>query len=301
MFGKSLEYPMFRKTYLLLLMFFVLLTGCQQVADEPVEPLDKPSSPTIPPPTDTEIPPTDTPSSTQTPTPKPTINLLGHDLGYEEVYMTSSDGMDLFGALYLPSEPIEAQSLAVVLGHEMGASHFSWRSFGKLLAENGFTALAISFRGYHGSGGVRDVSTVKLDINAAVDYLSDQGFEQIACIGASMGGAACLAAAVDGQLAGIVNISGPMNIPGTRLVTPNDLQNLTIPKIFVIAEDDVLASSITGFVDDFIEMGRIAVEPKGLLVYPGLAHGTGLFFEDYGTELQERIIDFLISLDSLEN
>lgn len=287
-----------RITFLLLLMFFVLLTGCQQDADEPVETLDELSSPTIPPPTHTEIPPTETSPSTLTPTPKPTSHFSGRDLGYEEVYLTSSDGMDLFGALYLPSEPIEAQSLAVVLGHEMGASHFSWRSFGKLLAENGFTALAISFRGYHGSGGVRDVSTVNLDINAAVDYLSDQGFEQVACIGASMGGAACLSAAVDDQLAGIVNISGPMNIPGTRFVTPNDLENLTIPKIFVIAEDDVMASSVAGFIDAFFEMHSIAAEPKELLIYPGLAHGTGLFFEDYGTELQERIIEFLIGLVS---
>lgn len=46
---------------------------------------------------------------------------------------------------------------------------------------------------------------------------------------------------------GLVNLSGPMNIPeGVRLVTKKDIENLTIPKIFMVAEKDIAAP-------DFVE------------------------------------------------
>jgi esterase/lipase len=288
------------KPRLIFLLLLVFVIGCQPSAAESVEPLAISPSATSLPPTHTKIPPTHTPVSTATPSPEPTRISLSSEFGYEEIYLTSRDGVQLFGALYQPPEAVEAKPLVVILGHMMGSSHFTWRSFGQLLAENGFTALVISFRGYYGSDGVKDLTTVGPDMIGAVDYFTDQGYERIACIGASMGGTACLIAGVENHLAGIVNLSGPMNIPGTSVLSLADMQNLTMPKMFVIAEEDIVVESVASFVDDFLDMHDAAAEPKELIVYPGIAHGNGMFNEEYGVELQETIITFLNNIAELE-
>jgi alpha-beta hydrolase superfamily lysophospholipase len=206
----------------------------------------------------------------------------------------TSDGLPLAGWFYHPTSSTE-KPIAVILAHQLNSSHYEWRSFAELLAQNGYTALAFDFRGQGRSPGVLDYSSVGLDVDAAIHFLISHGQDRIVCMGASMGGSGCLAASINNDLGGLVNLSGPMNIPGTRLVTEVDLANLEIPKLFMIAEGDTITDWPT-FVSDFVEMYDKSPEPKELVVYPGQAHGTGLLREDFGVEVLNKLLDFLKDL-----
>jgi esterase/lipase len=137
-----------------------------------------------------------------------------------------------------------------------------------------------------------------VDTTAAIQVLHSSGYDQVACVGASMGGSGCLAAALDTKLVGLADLSGPMNIPktygGSILVTWDDLATLTMPKLFVIAQEDRVTPD---FVARFIEMAERAPEPKDLVVYSGTWHGTSLLHhEEHGEDLRARLIRFLEGL-----
>jgi sulfatase modifying factor 1 len=217
----------------------------------------------------------------------------------EQIRFTTSDGVELAAWLYRPTDSSE-KPVAVVLAHELDASHWSWNSFAQQLAGSGYTALAFDFRGHGESEGYEDLSRVGVDTTAAIQVLQSSGYERVACVGASMGGSGCLAAALDTKLVGLANLSGPMNIPetygGAILVTWDDLATLTMPKLFVIAQED---RALPGFVARFIEMSERAPEPKELIVYPGTWHGTSLLHhEEHGEDLRARLIGFLEGLTS---
>ena len=298
----------FRK-FLVTITLLLLVTGCDSLntATEPQQfksvitslptitltataTLHSPSATPLPSstlqlPTATPLPATATPTSTATPTELP--------MGLELVSLKTEDGFDLVGYLHHPKTGL-AHPVAVLLAHEYYSSHHSWEPFANLLSEAGFTTLSFDFRGHGASPGGKDFGSVGIDVAAGLDHLRNQGFEHVVCMGASMGASGCLAASVDTPLTGLVNLSGPMNIPGgLRLVSQQDLKNLTIPKIFMIAEDDQAAPD---FVTNFMEMTEMAPEPKAVYVYSGYAHGNGLFHEDFGEDVEKNLLDFMIAL-----
>jgi pimeloyl-ACP methyl ester carboxylesterase len=73
------------------------------------------------------------------------------------------------------------------------------------------------------------------DIRAAIQLLRDRGFERIVCMGASMGGTACLNAALEEELAGLVVIAStaPTNM---NKQYPQDLVDPAMPKLFIVTE-----------------------------------------------------------------
>lgn len=294
----------------LIAILTLLVAGCGQVeptatptADPPtatliaVAPTESPVLPTdTPSPTATETPlPTQTPTATHTPQPSPTAT----PSAYEEVTLETADRVTLAGWLYRPP-PATEKPVAVVLAHEYYASHWSWNTFALRLAQDGFTALAFDFRGHGKSKGVIKPATIALDTKAAIAYLEGQGFDQVVCMGASMGGSGCLAAAIDAELAGLVLISSPMNVPetveGRTLVREKHLAALTMPKLFMITEQDIVIETLPDFVDQFLRMYELVPDPKELIVYPGNDHGTALLFEvefGYGEDVQTKLLEFL--------
>jgi alpha-beta hydrolase superfamily lysophospholipase len=212
----------------------------------------------------------------------------------EAVDVVASDGLPLAGWFYHPTGSPD-KPIAVILAHQLNSSSWEWRAFAELLAQNGYPVLIFDFRGQGRSPGVLDFATVGIDVEAAIRFLKSHQYDRIVCMGASMGGSGCLAAAIHHDLAGLVDLSGPMNIPGTRLVAEEELANLSIPKLFMIAEGDTIPDW-PAFVSDFMEMAGESPEPKALIVYPGQAHGTALLREDFGDEVVERLLDFLSGL-----
>jgi len=279
-----------------------------------VKPTETPIPPTItatsPPPTTTGIPPTEistptleptetreptetpVPSNTLLPptkTPRPTATPIPLPEGVESAILKTTDGFDLIGYLHTPENPV-AEPIAVLLAHEYYSSHISWEAFAERLIEAGFSTLTFDFRGHGDSPGTKDFSSVGMDVKAAIRYLNQQGFEQIVCMGASMGGTGCMAAAAEMELIGLANLSGPQDLGAGRLVTRQYLEDLTIPKIFMITEEDQAGPD---FVTDFIKMVEMAAEPKEFYLYPGYAHASGLLFDEFGDEVQEILLNFV--------
>ncbi|MEJ2207927.1 MAG: hypothetical protein P8129_02690 [Anaerolineae bacterium] len=220
---------------------------------------------------------------TSTPLPSPTPPQVQPD----RVSFVAEDGMRLSGTLFMGEG---TKDIGVVLAH-MGAHRAdqrSWTSFAQIIAPQGFGALAFNFR--------PDRSKLDLDVRAAVEFLREQGYQRIVCMGASMGGTACLKAAVDTDLAGVVVISslwttGSGSTGGALIVRRADLAQLTLPKLFVTTDKDG-----NGVPSTMKAMYQAAPEPKALKIFPGTVHGTDIFSTPQGDEFRGLLLGFLEDL-----
>lgn len=288
-------------------MFIFLISACsvqptEQTTTEPValdsaladvtETSHTPTSvPTFTPePTDTTVP-SSTPEPTETEIPTHTPTSLPE--GVEQVRLRAPDGIDLVGYLRRAETPIN-ESYVVVLAHGHTQSHKEWASFEQLLNENGITTMSFDFRGHGASDGVDQFSTVGIDVQTVFDNLWQNGFERIVCIGSSMGGSACLAAAVSSDIDGLVILSSPLNLPGTRLVSKPELQNLSIPKIFMFTDEDVWVSEED--LKKIHETAELAGQPKSVYMFSGPAHGAGLFYDQDGEQVLAILLEFVSNL-----
>jgi len=126
------------------------------------------------------------------------------------------------------------------------------------------------------------------DMRAAIQLLRDRGFERIVCMGASMGGTACLNAALEEKLAGLVTIAStaPTNM---NKQYPQDLVDPAMPKLFIVTEKDRYAQvvSATSF------LYRQSPEPKEFKTFPGTVHGTELFRTPSASEFSDLLMGFL--------
>jgi pimeloyl-ACP methyl ester carboxylesterase len=300
---------MYHKKTLLSIVITLVLLLISACSDQPTELANTQTA--IPEPTSTKIPeatqthrPTTAPTFTESPlptktsaptnTPVPTATLTALPKGVELINLRTSDGIDLVGYLHRPETSLD-EGFVVVLAHGHTQSHTEWDSFEELLIKNGIDTMTFDFRGHGASGGTDQFSTIGIDVKTVFDYVKRQGYERIVCIGASLGGSACLAAAIDAGITGLVMLSSPMNLQGgPRLVSKQDLQNLAIPKIFMFTENDVWVPADA--ILSYYETAEVAAEPKEIYVYPGPAHGTGMFYDEDGEDVISILLDFVIDL-----
>ncbi len=226
---------------------------------------------------------TKTTRPTPTPTPVPE--------GVEVVRLKAPDSTELVGYLQR-SDALPEGNLVVVLAHGHTQSHVEWDYFNEILIDHGYSTMRFDFRGHGGSSGTENFATIGDDVKTVIDFLKQEGFNQIVCIGSSMGGSACLAAAVTTEIQGLVSLSGPMNIPGTSLVTKSGLESLTYPKIFMVSLDDYFPGTLEGV----RQLNKLAPEPKQYYEYEGTAHGSGFFYDTDGEQVLQILLDFLKDL-----
>ncbi len=286
-----------RKTLpLLFSILMILLTGCAS----PSTSTESPEQEAAPSATATEIIPTDTltPPPTETPTPQPSPTSTPEptvtpaptetpDVPSEAVTLITDDGVDIAGTLFGEGD------IAVLLLH-MGAGQAnqrSWHPFARTLAAEGFAALTIDFRGDGASGGERVVNRLIRDARAAVEFLQARGYTRLICMGASMGGTTCLRLAMETELEGVVVVASTMSLGEDNKVTAGDLRRLTIPKLFICGNRDIM-----DVVTAMSEMYRSAAEPKEEIIYDTGAHGTDLFLGPYGEDMRQQLLAFVNAL-----
>lgn len=232
------------------------------------------------------VPPTP-PLTPAAPSPAITVRLPGTptpEIETEMVSFATEDGITVWGTLFGEGET------AVILAHMGGTtfSQLSWYPFARVVAGHGFTALTFDFRGHGRTEGSPDQWQLILDMRAAIAFLRGRGFERIVCIGASMGGTACLRAAVETDLAGLVVMASPMTLgPPTRVV-PEELAGLAMPKLFICAREDPFEVA-----DEIRRMYELSPEPKQIKLFSGNVHGTSLFNTRHGDELRDLLLGFL--------
>lgn len=64
-----------------------------------------------------------------------------------------------------------------------------------------------------------------------------------------------------------------------------------IPKLFITAEHDNIVPAVISR-----QLFDLAADPKEWQTYPGTAHGTDLFDTEYGEEMQQRILEFILAV-----
>jgi pimeloyl-ACP methyl ester carboxylesterase len=203
----------------------------------------------------------------------------------ETVSLTTEDNVMLSATLFGQGQP------AVILAHQgtEGTDQKSWQPFAEVLAEKGYAALTLDFRGRGQSQGYLQASQLIKDVNAAIQFLRGRGYQRIVCMGASMGGTACLRAALDHDLAGLVVIASPMSSGAPTAVEPDELSRLTLPKLYVCAENDRYSLVIP----QMKQMFELSPEPKQIKFFPGTVHGTELFDTEHGDEFRHLLLGFV--------
>ena len=262
--------------YILFLLVFVsACSGIQGLRTSPTLEADKKTSPPpvliSPTPAITAMTSTNSPSS----------------YSVASITFTTTDGINLAGTLFSKGD------IAVILAHQgtSGADQTTWYPFARLLAERGYAALTFDFRGVGKSGGKLSYGELDNDVNAAVQFLQDRGYHRIVCIGASMGGTACIQSAQSHAFEGLVILASTMIAGGDRdslRLTSDELENLNQPKLFISANNDFAA-----VVHDTNRMYELSPKPKALLLLPGIQHGTNLLATDTGKKLNDVMLRFL--------
>ena len=266
------------RTILALLLFLLLIPACGPANEAPIPPT-----------------PTPVPAATETPAPTPTVTLFPTrtprptPYPFETVTFTTVDDVTLSGRLFGTGE------VAVILAHQgtPGADQDTWLTFAGLLAEDGFTALTLDFRGVGESGGSLNYANLGMDVEAAAGFLRERGHTRIACAGASMGGTACIRAAQSNDFIGLIILASTMRTGGNPSLTlsHDELAGLDMPKLFITAENDNHM-----VINDIRTMYDLSPEPKQLLALPGSRHGTFLFATDAGPALTDAMLTFLEGL-----
>jgi pimeloyl-ACP methyl ester carboxylesterase len=245
-------------------------------------------SPTAPPsgdtPSPTAAPASTRPSPTSTRSPAP----------YEEVELIADDGRRLRGRLW------STAPVGVVLAHGFSqhTGQDDWNAFAPYLRDQGYGVMTFDFSGFCDIGGCSEgplqLAENWRDVAVAVEYLRSRGSEQIFIIAASMGGLAAFRAADEADLdfAGIVSLSTPQfpsryynGEPPENDVTPERLQRIEAPKLFIAGADDVqlpreapMKAGIDSvrFADDAQSMFDAAPEPKQIELVDSALHSSEL-------------------------
>jgi alpha-beta hydrolase superfamily lysophospholipase len=185
-------------------------------------------------------------------------------------YLRTTDGVRIYAAAAGDSRA------AVVLVHESGGAGLcGWLPTMRWLSENGIRAVAINLRGYPPSStpSLAIYHHYARDLQAAVDAAHTLGAKDVFVMGASLGGAATVAEAPKLEhVAGVISLSGELELPTSELDAIGAAPRITVPFLFVGSEADgyVLGSA-----------GRrltraVASKDKQALIFPSSYHGWDL-------------------------
>jgi alpha-beta hydrolase superfamily lysophospholipase len=177
------------------------------------------------------------------------------------------DGVRLIGVEFGRGQRV------VVLAHQGGAppNLCGWVPYARTLAAAGYRVLVFDHRKFGSSGRAshwRRSDRVDFDVLGAIRMMRARGARSIVLGGASLGGAAVLAAAPHATPAvdGVISFSSPRNYVNVNVLAGVEASN--VPVLFLAEQDD----------DPFDDDARALFEAspardKRLEIYPGSEHG----------------------------
>ena len=187
------------------------------------------------------------------------------------LWIRASDGIVLAATVY------GRGPRGVVLAPESGGSHCGWLPFIRRLVGAGYHVLAYDLRG-RGDSPALDPKKWPIrydpDVVGAIRELHRLGTRTVVAGGASLGGAAVLAAGPKlTQIAtGIIDFSGEPDLANAAAALPH----ITLPILVVGSHNDPYADAATSR----RVMATVASKDKQLLLLPGGAHGWDLVQTD---------------------
>jgi len=195
------------------------------------------------------------------------------------------------GAAAITADVYGSGDQAVVLAHGGRFDKSSWREQATALANAGYMAVAIQFRGDHpnpdgtpGSFGAAEDNA--MDVLAAFRYCHHRGAKTVSAIGGSFGGDAVADADV---------LSKPGEVERIVLLGSSGGDHpelLTGRKLFLVARGDTSGSSGPRLPAISAAYARTP-QPKRLVVVEGAAHAQFLFANSQGPSVFKQILQFL--------
>ncbi len=163
---------------------------------------------------------------------------------------------------------------AVLLLHMLGKDKSDYNNVSLYLQQNGFSVLAIDFRG-HGNSDLdyttftdADWQNLVVDVEASVDFLESKGYERIGVVGASIGANAGFKQAVqDTRIDSLVLLSAGESYHGINITGIAPYYDR--PVLIVAAMDDKEAAVAATRIYNALETPY-----SDLKMYPTGGHGT---------------------------
>ncbi|MDA8195383.1 MAG: alpha/beta hydrolase [Thermaerobacter sp.] len=172
----------------------------------------------------------------------------------------------------------------VLLCHGFRFDLESFTGFAGMLADQGYSALAINFRGYGRSTvGEAGPEAWALDVAAAAERIRDEG-RAVVALGGSRGAGAVLTAGAShpGWRALITWSTVPVEPTVARQLGP-------YPKLLVVSREESLHQAT-------LDVYRAAPEPKTLVEFDGDRHAQNIWFGPDRQALEAVVLKFLREL-----
>jgi pimeloyl-ACP methyl ester carboxylesterase len=227
-------------------------------------------------------------SSTPSPEVVATAEAVARTVSFTAQYSTTPEKDDAEeDPIVLDARVFGSGDTGVILAHMRPADQSSWFPFATELAKTGdYTVLTFDFRGYGESTGEKQFDRIDTDLQAAYEYMRDTlRVDRIYLVGASMGGTASLVVAARMSVAGVISISSPGQFPPLDAV--ETVGDITAPKLFITAEDDVPAFRSQE------EFWEVSSGSKAQHIYDGDEHGTALLDGPHAADVKARLLAFL--------
>ena len=205
----------------------------------------------------------------------------------ETYYVRTSDGV----RVYVASSG--SGPTAVALVHESGAGICGWLQTMRWLSRHGIRAVAIALRGYppSDSPALAVYHRYTPDIQAAVDAAHELGSKSVFVMGASLGGTATVAAAPKLEhVAGVISLSGELQLPASDLDAIGAAPHVALPFLLVASRND-------GYLDAASARRlyrAVASKDKQVAVFPDAFHGWDLLdVAPYAPKVRALILGWL--------
>jgi dienelactone hydrolase len=217
---------------------------------------------------------------------------LSAEVHKKDVDIKAPDGVNLKGTYFSAGRP----GPAMLLLHQCNMDRHAWDGLADDLANNGFSVLAIDFRGFGESGGEKFTDPAQRrqtmqekwpgDVDAAYAYLTSQkGVDQSRI---AVGGASCGVtqssdlAARHKEIKALMVLSGMASDAAKAYIAGNQ----SLPVFGAASEGD------TGATKGIREAVAASKDPKSnVKIYPGTEHGVPMFAKN--PELEPMIVAWL--------
>lgn len=217
------------------------------------------------------------PIASQTPVPEPAVVVVNY------VEIPATDGRTLHGSFY----GNEDSTSAVLLLHQMRKDRTSWDPAIGGLLKAGLNILAPDMRGFGVTGGEFDPQKAQADVQKWIEWLREQGINQIYIVGASIGAnLGIIACAQTPECESTVAISPGSDFFGVQPASTLQGDYGTRPILFITSHGDSYSAT------SVFELAMKAQGDVTVQMYQGDKHGTNLF--DDSPEGADALCDLIV-------
>lgn len=172
-------------------------------------------------------------------------------------------------ANYFPAD----SDKGILLIHSLGSSKASWKQLVPELTSRNYNVLSIDMRG-HGfsdydwrSFDSDDFNKAVLDVEAGISFLEDNGVDDIAVIGSSIGANIALKhASQNPEIKSLILLSPSLNYRGVK--TASNMEKYSNPVLIIVGKEDIQSY------EGSKKLHNISSGKKDLIITNSSTHGT---------------------------